>query len=120
VGRHLPHHTCSAPTAAGPSGITHPEWSAHALDINGNELASAGEALTSSASNVPAQSFTLTGTDIVALRIDSNSQHVAAFSAALLDDFVLTPTAPRTTTWAHVVAAARQRCGQRRRELDAQ
>ncbi len=75
---------------AGQSGITHPAWSAHALDANGNELGSVSEALISSGANVPAKTFTLNGPGIAAVRFDSNGYDFAAFSAVLLDDLVLT------------------------------
>lgn len=78
---------------AGPSGITHPQWSAHAFDSQGKELATAGEALISSFQDVPAKTFTLNGPGIVSLRFDSNNQHFAAFSAVLIDDLTLTGTA---------------------------
>src|SRR5206468_2269636 len=74
----------------GPSGITFPQWSAHALDGAGNEIAVVGENLISSFSDVPAQTFHLAGTGIRQLRIDSNNFHFAAFSALLLDDLTLT------------------------------
>src|SRR4051812_6476046 len=93
-----------APLVPGTSGGVHPAWTAHALDIDGNEVAIAGEAMIASGSSVPAQTFTLTGSGIVALRIDSDKQHVASLTAALLDDFILTAQAPTTTTWAHVAA----------------
>jgi hypothetical protein len=92
-----------AALVSGPPGATHPEWSAHALDINGSELASTGEELITSAADVPARTFTLTAAGIVSLRIDSN-KHQVATTHALLDDFGLASAAPNATTWAQVVA----------------
>lgn len=74
---------------AGPSGIVHPQWSAQALDAAGNVIDSVGEGQIASYSDVPAQAFTLDGPGITAVRIDSDNQHWAAFSAVLLDDLVL-------------------------------
>jgi hypothetical protein len=80
---------------AGPGGVSHPAWRAHALDAGGAEVESAGEALFLSASNVPARIFQLTGGGIRRVRFDSDSEGVASFSAVLLDDLVLeSNTAP--------------------------
>lgn len=78
---------------AGPSGITHPEWSAQALSGTGSVIATVGESLIASFSNVPAQRFTLTGGQIAKVCIASNNMHFAAFSALLLDDFSFSPAA---------------------------
>ena len=83
----LDHLTFTRPLLlTGPSGITHPQWSAHALDAIGHELATVGEALISSFSDVPAQIFTLNGPGIRAIRFDSNAFNFAAFAAVLIDD----------------------------------
>ncbi|HWD18888.1 MAG TPA: immunoglobulin domain-containing protein [Verrucomicrobiae bacterium] len=78
-----------AALVAGPAGITHPQWSAHILDANGNELESAGEALINSRFDVPSRTFNLVGANIRSIRFDSDSQQTAAFSAVLLDDLIL-------------------------------
>lgn len=78
------------------SGVTHPEWSAHAFDANGTEVATVGEPLLGSYADVPAASFTLNGPGIVAVRFDSNNYHFAAFNAALLDDLVFNTSVART------------------------
>src|SRR5205814_1572135 len=66
---------------AGPSGITHPEWSVHAFNSLGQEVSTntqpVGEALISSFSNVPARSFTIQGPGITSVRFDSNNHHFA-------------------------------------------
>jgi hypothetical protein len=49
---------------AGPSGVTHPVWTATAMDASGRALGSVGEAEIRSYSDVPAQRFTLTGPGI--------------------------------------------------------
>jgi len=80
---------------AGAGGVSHPQWTATVFDANGTQLGSAGENLITSATNVPARSFVLTGlnTDwISSARFDSDSQQTAAFSAVLLDDLVLNAT----------------------------
>lgn len=76
---------------AGPSGVIHPAWSAHALDSSGTEVATVGEPLIASFSNVPPQPFTLTGPDIRSVRFDSNCMGIAGFSGALIDDLILQP-----------------------------
>ena len=79
------------------SGITHPAWSAHALDTVGRELSSQSEDLTRSFVVVPARAYTLTapGFDgISAIRFDSdprlNGKPFAAFSAVLIERLTMT------------------------------
>jgi Tol biopolymer transport system component/N-acetylneuraminic acid mutarotase len=83
---------------AGPSGITHPQWSARAFNAQGQEVAAAGEALISSFADVPARTFALNAAGITTLRFDSNGFRFAAFSAALIDDLTLTPAPTPTPT----------------------
>jgi hypothetical protein len=78
------------------SGITHPAWSAHALDNAGNELSSQSEALTRSFSDVPARTYTLSapnGKRISAVRFDSdprlNDRPFAAFSTVLIESLTM-------------------------------
>ncbi len=78
------------------SGITHPAWSAHALDAAGRELSSQSEGITRSFENVPAQRYTLRrpGFDrIAAVRFDSDprleGKPFAAFSAILIEQLTL-------------------------------
>jgi hypothetical protein len=89
---------------AGPSGITHPQWDAFAFDATGHELDHVGEGLIASFSNVPAATYTLHGPGITAVEFASNNFHFAAFSAVLLDDFVLSNSVnnplPTTTSLA--------------------
>ena len=85
---------------AGPSGITHPQWSAHAFDASGQEVASASEGLIASYSNVPASTFTLTGDGITSVRFDSNGYNFTAFSAVLIDDLTITTTSATTSATA--------------------
>jgi hypothetical protein len=80
---------------AGTGGVSHPQWMATAFDANGVELGSAGEGLITSATNVPARNFILTGVSgdgITSVRFDSDSQRTATFSAVLLDDLILNST----------------------------
>lgn len=79
------------------SGITHPAWSAHALDAAGQELSSQSEELTRSFTDVPARTYTLTAPDnkvITAVRFDSdprlNGKPFAAFSAVLIEQLTMT------------------------------
>lgn len=74
------------------SGITHPAWSAFALDAGDRELSSHHEDLTRSLSDVPAQRYTLKapGFDgIFAVRFESdlrlNGKPFAAFGAILIE-----------------------------------
>lgn len=78
------------------SGITHPAWSAHALDAEGRELSSQSEGLTRSFSDVPARAYTLIAPafdGISAIRFDSdpqlNGKPFAAFSAVLIEEFTM-------------------------------
>jgi hypothetical protein len=82
------------------SGITHPAWSAHALDADGNELSSQSEALLRCdyQHEVAARTYTLDApgfAPIVALRFDSdpnlNGRPFAAFSTLLIERITLTP-----------------------------
>jgi TIR domain len=82
------------------SGITHPAWSAHALDAAGNELSSQSEGLLRCdyRHEVPARTYTLHApalAPIVALRFDSdpnlNGRPFAAFSTLLIERITLTP-----------------------------
>jgi hypothetical protein len=75
--------------AAGPSGVSHPAWTAYALDASGNVLETVSEPLIFSFTNVPARPFQLTGSGIARVRFESDSQGTASFSAVLLDDLVL-------------------------------
>ncbi|MEY2505143.1 MAG: hypothetical protein QOG27_1423 [Verrucomicrobiota bacterium] len=88
------------------SGITHPAWTARALDENGNELSSQSESITrrlpsrggAGDDDVPAQSYTLRapGFDpIVAVRFESdprlNGVPFAAFSTLLIERITFVP-----------------------------
>ena len=82
------------------SGVTHPAWSAHALDAGGNELSSQSEGLLRCdyQHEVPARTYTLHApafAPIAALRFDSdpnlNGRPFAAFSTLLIERITLTP-----------------------------
>ncbi len=72
------------------TGIIHPPWNARAYDAEGFEVDSVSEAQTRSYGVVPTADFSLTGV-IERLAFFSDNEHIAAFSAVLLDDLVLTP-----------------------------
>jgi uncharacterized caspase-like protein len=74
---------------AGPSGITHPTWTAVAQDATGKTVATASEDVTRSFSDVPGKTFTLTGTAIKRLVVTSDHKGFAAFSSLVLDNLVL-------------------------------
>jgi hypothetical protein len=66
---------------AGVSGITHPAWTATAVDANGDAVARTGEELIASYSPVPPQSFDLMGSaPIKAVTVTGNNYKFAAFS----------------------------------------
>ena len=78
------------------SGITHPAWSVHALDADGNELSSQSEGLTRSFVDVPAVQYVLRSpgfAPIAALRFESdprlNGKPFAAFSAIMIERLTL-------------------------------
>ena len=73
------------------SFVTHPAWQARAFDSVGVLLASTNAAQISSSSNVPAQTYTLTGAGIASIEFDSQGSGLNTFNAMLLDDFLLTP-----------------------------
>ncbi len=75
----------------GPSGITHPAWTATILDSSNNELEAVSEPLIYSTNDIPPRTFTLaaSGSNIAGIRFNSDSQQTAAFAAVLLDDVVL-------------------------------
>lgn len=80
------------------SGVTHPAWSAHALDKKGRELSSHRETLTRSFSEVPRSQYTLRAPgfcSISAIRFDSDlrldGEPFAAFPAILIDGLGFTP-----------------------------
>lgn len=75
---------------AGSSGVTHPEWSAHAFNSLDTEVAAVGQGLIAAFSNVPAQTFTLSAPDIRKVRIDSNNFAFASTVGVVIDDLVLT------------------------------
>lgn len=78
---------------AGETGITFPEWTAQALDVNGKNLGEpVGEPLGFGPiyyHDVPAKTFTLKAPGIYAVRFWSNNHHFAAFGAVLIDDLTL-------------------------------
>jgi hypothetical protein len=78
---------------AGPSGQVFPEWKATAY--NGTtSVATHGQALISSYTNVSAVKFTFSGSsDINSLTIHSNSYGYAGYSAVLIDNLTLTSPA---------------------------
>jgi len=74
---------------AGPAGVSHPAWTAYALNATGEVLEQVSEPLIFSFDNVPARTFQLAGNGIARVRFESDSQGTANFSAVLLDDLVL-------------------------------
>ncbi len=82
------------------SGVTHPAWSAHALDADGNELSSQSEGLLRCdyRHEIPARTYTLHApafAPITAVRFDSDpnldGRPFAAFSTLLIERITLSP-----------------------------
>ena len=73
--------------------VTHPAWQVQAFDALGQPLDSISEPQISSATNVPAQTYTLTNTStgggIASVEFNSEGTGFTTFNAMLLDDFVL-------------------------------
>ncbi|MBI3435040.1 MAG: caspase family protein [Proteobacteria bacterium] len=74
---------------AGPSGITHPTWTAVALDGAGKVVASVAENEIRSYANVQAKTFTLAANGIRRLVVTGDHRGFAAFSSLVLDNLVL-------------------------------
>lgn len=72
----------------GGAGIFTPEWTAYALDPNGNILSQVGEEQFSSITNVPAAEFTLYGSNIAAIVFKAVNDK-GAFDNLPLDDLLL-------------------------------
>jgi len=70
---------------AGPSGVTHPVWSATAYDISGNVLGSVGEAEIRSYVDVPAQRFTLNGPGIKTVVFAGDDKGIDGFCNVVID-----------------------------------
>jgi hypothetical protein len=76
------------------SFVTHPAWEVQAFDPLGDVLDTIQEPQISSSTNVPAQSYTLTGGSIASVQFGSEGTGLTTFNAMLLDDFILTPGTP--------------------------
>lgn len=66
-----------------------PQWSAEALNAQGVIEAMVGEPLTATGAAISAQQFTLSGTNITALRIDSDNHAFTNLSGVPIDDLTL-------------------------------
>jgi hypothetical protein len=70
---------------AGPSGITHPVWTATAYDAAGRQLSQVGEDEIRSYQDVPARNFTLTGPDISRVVFWGDDRGFDAFCNVVID-----------------------------------
>jgi hypothetical protein len=70
---------------AGPSGVTHPVWTATAQDEAGNILSKVGEARIASYADVPASRFTLTGPGIKRIVFWGDDRGVDGFCNVVID-----------------------------------
>jgi hypothetical protein len=70
---------------AGPSGVTHPVWTATAMDASGRALGSVGEAEIRSYSDVPAQRFTLSGPGIARIVFWGDDKAFDGFCNVVID-----------------------------------
>jgi hypothetical protein len=83
--------------AATSSGVSHPEWTATALDAKGNTLATVSEPLMASSSTIPAATYKLMGTKgtlIAAVVIYGNDEGFAGFASPVLDNWVVPNPVP--------------------------
>ena len=69
----------------GPSGITHPVWTATAYDAYGHQLSQVGEARIASYQDVPARRFTLTGPGISRITFWGDDHGVDGFCNVVTD-----------------------------------
>jgi len=70
---------------AGPTGVTHPVWTATAMDANGHALSSVGEAEIRSYSDVPAHRFILSGPGITRVVFWGDDKGVDGFCNVVTD-----------------------------------
>ncbi len=70
---------------AGPSGITHPVWTATAYDATGRQLSQVGEDEIRSYQDVPARNFTLTGPGIAQIVFWGDDKGFDAFCNVVID-----------------------------------
>jgi hypothetical protein len=75
---------------AGPSGVTHPVWTATALDSSGRVLSTVGEARIASYSDVPASSLMLRGPGIKQVVFWGDDRGVDGFCNVVLDTLIVT------------------------------
>ena len=73
--------------------VSHPAWRARAFNLAGVELATAGESLIVSRTNVPSKQFKIVASDIAWVRFESDAQGIAMFPAVLIDDLILNSNA---------------------------
>jgi hypothetical protein len=84
--------------AAGANGVTHPAWSAHALDAQGRELSSHSEGLVRSFSSVLPRTYTLIAPGlegISAVRFDGDDRRdgksFAGYKGILIEELAFSP-----------------------------
>ena len=70
---------------AGPTGVTHPVWTATAYDASGRVLSQVGEARIASYQDVPARRFTLTGPGITHITFWGDDRGVDGFCNVVTD-----------------------------------
>lgn len=73
---------------AGPSGVSHPTWSATAYAADGSVVATVGENEIRSSSDVPAALFTLAGTSkIKSITLTGDDHHFDGFANVVISDY---------------------------------
>ena len=75
---------------AGPTGVTHPVWTATAYDASGRVLSQVGEARIASYQDVPAHRFTLTGAGITRIVFWGDDHGVDGFCNVVTDTVDMT------------------------------
>jgi hypothetical protein len=87
----LSQFTFTRPALVANPGVTMPAWQVEAYDSLGLLLDQIQVPALSSFTNLPAQTYTLSGGSIAAVEFDSEGEGLTTFNTVVLDDFLLTP-----------------------------
>jgi hypothetical protein len=92
-----------------PNGVILPWWRASALSAQSQVVSQVGDSFRSVYGFFPATTFTLSGSGITSLRVESDNRYCAAFGAMHYDDMVLsgpvTPSVPEPASCALLAVA---------------
>jgi hypothetical protein len=81
--------TRNALIVTGPSGTSHPEWRAWAIDVHGNFLSTVGEDLIRTFTSLPLERYILSGPNIKYVLFHSDNHNFAGYGAVILDNFTM-------------------------------